>query len=116
MAKVDSLRILYNSHRLSDLNSADHKMIIESITPLFETRAFPARLQSTLSLVIPRLDVPLISLYSNLVSSIWKAASAADEPTAMQILFMLRLQEHEKVSSYLLHNPCVSRLCRQLPS
>lgn len=100
-AKIESLLVLHDAGRIYDLNAQDHRQILESVAPLVEEKSLTARLQGALSLVVPKLDEPLISLYGTLVSKIWKAARETDAPTAMQLLFMLRLQEQPKVISTL---------------
>lgn len=97
MAKIECLYILYKSGRLSDLKLNDHKRIVACLTPLINIDSCIQPMQLVLSEVVPLLPPKIISIYGILISPIWDSAWKTDEPTAGQILFILRLQNHAPV-------------------
>lgn len=99
LAKIDCLGILYQSGRLGDLKQEDHKKLVSTLTPLAKVESCLQPMQSVISQVAPHLDHKVITLYGDLISQIWNSAWKAEEPTASQILFILRLQDHPKVMS-----------------
>ncbi|VDD75180.1 unnamed protein product [Mesocestoides corti] len=97
MAKIDSLLILQKSGRLRDLGLDHHKKIVASITNLSDTESCMISMQSVLPQVVPYLDKNTIGLYGDLITKIWSTASKIDEPSAVQLLFVLRLQNFPQV-------------------
>ncbi|KAL5971672.1 Myb-binding protein 1A [Taenia solium] len=99
LAKVDCLGILHQSGRLGELKREDHKKLVSTLTPLAKVESCLQSVQSVVSQVAPHLGHKVITLYGDLISQIWNTAWKAEEPTASQILFILRLQDHPQVMS-----------------
>ncbi|VDK39085.1 unnamed protein product [Taenia asiatica] len=99
LAKIDCLGILHQSGRLGELKREDHKKLVSTLIPLAKVESCLQSMQSVVSQVAPHLDHKVITLYGDLISQIWNTAWKAEEPTASQILFILRLQDHPQVMS-----------------
>ncbi|KAL5105291.1 hypothetical protein TcWFU_008918 [Taenia crassiceps] len=99
LAKIDCLDILYQSGRLAELQQGEHKKLVSTLTPLAKVESCLRSMQSVVSLVVPHLEHNVITLYGDLISQMWNSAWKAEEPTASQLLFILRLQDHPQVLS-----------------
>ncbi|VDM35710.1 unnamed protein product [Hydatigera taeniaeformis] len=104
LAKIDCLAMLYRSGRLSDLDNEEHKRIASVLTPLAKVETCLQPMASVVSQVAPHLDHTSIIFYEDLISQLWDLSWKAEEPTASQILFILRLQDHPQVMSVVQNN------------
>ena len=78
MAKVECLRVLHESGRLSELKLHEHKNIVTSLTPLLNIESCLQPMQLVLSEAVPLLPPKTVAVYGTLISSLWDSAWKTD--------------------------------------
>ncbi|VDN96810.1 unnamed protein product [Rodentolepis nana] len=91
-AKILCLYVLAESGRLSDLAADEHKKIATSLKSLLNLERCLLFMEDVLSRVIPEMNPKLVGIYGDLISHIWDLAWQSKEPSASEIIFILRLQ------------------------
>lgn len=85
------------SNRLSDLDADDHRKIVTSLKPLLNTECCLLFMKDVLSQVIPEINSKFVGIYGDLISYIWDFAWQTKEPSASEVIFILRLQDCSEV-------------------
>ncbi|VDL19085.1 unnamed protein product [Hymenolepis diminuta] len=96
-AKILCLYILAASKRLSDLDADDHRKVATSLKPLLNTECCLISMKDVLSQVIPEVNSKFVGTYGDLISYIWDFAWQTKEPSASELIFILRLQDCSEV-------------------
>ncbi|KAM3174037.1 hypothetical protein ACTXT7_011357 [Hymenolepis weldensis] len=96
-AKILCLYILAASNRLSDLDADDHRKIVTTLKPLLNTECCLLFMKDVLSQVIPEINSKFVGTYGDLISHLWDFAWQTKEPSASEVIFILRLQDCSEV-------------------
>nr|CDS29523.1 DNA polymerase phi subunit [Hymenolepis microstoma] len=92
-AKILCLYILAASGRLSELTAVDHSKIATCLKPLLNSERCLLFMGDVLSQVIPKMNPKFVDAYGDLISYIWDLAWQTKEPSASEVIFILRLQD-----------------------
>ncbi|BHF79679.1 Myb-binding protein 1A [Sparganum proliferum] len=95
-AKLLVPKILLDAGRFDKLSRSEHERVLSQLDPLLKVKACAPRIHLLLPGLISSAGQN-VSLYKDLVETVWNSARVAEEPSGEQILFMLRIQADPKI-------------------